>query len=324
MLQGNTSDLNSLVLESGNAESRKKKKVKVFNGPRVFVAATALCIMSTQAQVLLEDDAVQVDTKEIVQAYEHVIPESRQAMMRSKESNIRGFLLDYFTYKRLAEAAREKGVDRQPGTVMRQQYLTNRLLTEVLIDDYIATSAKPDFEAIAQEYYQTEKSSFILPEQVHARHILLEIGKDESEAEVLQRANALIKELKKDLSRFEELAKEHSSDPSAEVNGGDLGFFQRGQMVKPFEEAAFALKKDKLSKPVKTDFGYHIIHVLEKQKEQQQSYAEVKEALIARAVEDFRNVKRLEVVNKYRESPKVKIHDEAIADLVKQLLDEQP
>lgn len=86
--------------------------------------------------------------------------------------------------------------------------------------------------------------------QVHAKHILV---KSEEEA------NAILFDLKHGKS-FEDIAKQKSTCPSGK-NGGDLGWFGRGMMVKEFEQAAFALKKGELSKPVKTQFGWHVIKV---------------------------------------------------------------
>ncbi len=86
--------------------------------------------------------------------------------------------------------------------------------------------------------------------QVRASHILVE---DE----------ALAKELKTKIesgTSFETVAREHSSCPSS-AKGGDLGWFGKGQMVKPFEEAAFSTPENKISAPVKTQFGYHLIKV---------------------------------------------------------------
>ena len=91
------------------------------------------------------------------------------------------------------------------------------------------------------------------PKQVHAAHILVD-------------NKALADELKKKIdggAEFETLAKKHSSCPSGK-NGGDLGFFPKGAMVKPFEDAAFALDTDKVSEPVKTQFGWHLIKVYER------------------------------------------------------------
>ena len=90
--------------------------------------------------------------------------------------------------------------------------------------------------------------------KVHAAHILVKTE---------QEANSILFDLKRGAS-FEEMAKKHSICPSRS-KGGDLGWFGKGQMVKEFETAAFSLPVGELSKPVKTQFGYHIIKVLETQ-----------------------------------------------------------
>ncbi len=116
----------------------------------------------------------------------------------------------------------------------------------------------------AREYYEKTKENFRQPESVRASHILIKVPADADEA-TKQKALARIEEIKKQLANgadFAELARKYSEGPSAK-RGGDLGFFQRGQMVKPFEEAAFALKPGAVSDVVTTRFGYHLIKVAE-------------------------------------------------------------
>jgi len=109
-------------------------------------------------------------------------------------------------------------------------------------------------DAEIEEYYNNNKARFTVEEQVQASHILVE---DEATAkEILDKLNSG--------SDYAELAKEYSIDGSAS-RGGNLGFFPRGRMVKPFEEAAFALEVGEISGIVKTDFGYHIIMVTDRQ-----------------------------------------------------------
>jgi peptidyl-prolyl cis-trans isomerase C len=134
----------------------------------------------------------------------------------------------------------------------------------------------------------------VKPEQeIHARHILV---KTEDEAkEIAER-------LKKG-EDFAALAKEKSQDPGAE--GGDLGFFTRGQMVKPFEDAAFALDVGQVSDPVQTPFGWHIIKVEEKRDQPLPNFDQVKDAIIAQLVQN----KAQEVVGTLRKAATVEVVD---------------
>ncbi len=120
-------------------------------------------------------------------------------------------------------------------------------------------------EKESREYYGKHPEAFSQPEQIRARHILILVpeGADEKAD---QAALNKIKEVQKKLQNgadFEALAKEYSEGPSAK-QGGDLGFFQRGQMVKPFEAAAFSLQPGEVSPIVKTQYGYHLIKVTDK------------------------------------------------------------
>lgn len=132
----------------------------------------------------------------------------------------------------------------------------------------------------AKAYYEAHPEEFKVPEQVRARHILIKVDKDASEAE---KAKALkkIEAIKAKLNNgadFATLAAENSDGPSKK-RGGDLGFFERGQMVKPFEKVAFSLKPGEISDVVKTQFGYHIIKVEERRKASTESFDDAKERL---------------------------------------------
>jgi len=118
----------------------------------------------------------------------------------------------------------------------------------------------------AKEYYSQNPKQFEIPEQVRASHILIKpdtsqpgIDPNQVKAQAKAKAEDLLKQIKEG-GDFAELAKVHSSCGSA-ANGGDLGFFSRGQMVAPFEKAAFELKPGQLSDIVETQYGYHIIKV---------------------------------------------------------------
>jgi peptidyl-prolyl cis-trans isomerase C len=135
-------------------------------------------------------------------------------------------------------------------------------------------------EKETKEYYEANPDAFRRPEQVRARHILIKVESDASE-EQKDAARDKIENIRKQLEQgadFEALAKEFSEGPSA-PRGGDLGYFRRGQMVKPFEDVAFAMKPGETSDVVETRFGYHLIHVIDKQPASTVPYGEVKEKL---------------------------------------------
>ena len=117
-------------------------------------------------------------------------------------------------------------------------------------------------------FYEKNKKFYHEKEAVRARHILFKIKPDaeKSEEERVMRTVKKVQKLFKRGVEFELLAKEFSEGPTG-PKGGDLGFFSKGQMVKPFEEVAFSIRKGEMSSPVRTRFGFHLIQVVEHRKE---------------------------------------------------------
>jgi peptidyl-prolyl cis-trans isomerase C len=135
-----------------------------------------------------------------------------------------------------------------------------------LIETEIASKVAVKPEQL-QEFYDKNPDQFKQEERVRASHILISVPKD-ADAAAKQQARAKAEQVLADLKSgkdFAALAKQHSEDPGSAVNGGDLGFFQNGQMVGPFNDVAFSLKPGALSDLVETEFGFHIIKVAEKQ-----------------------------------------------------------
>jgi len=127
-------------------------------------------------------------------------------------------------------------------------------------------------------FYEQHQNRYTIQEQVRARHILIKVPPETStadETKLRNRADGALARARKGES-FEKLAQEISEDASRS-SGGDLGFFQRGQMAAPFEEAAFAMKEGEISELVRTPFGFHIIKVEEHAAAKPQSFEEVKE-----------------------------------------------
>ncbi len=132
----------------------------------------------------------------------------------------------------------------------------------VLLDLAVLKKAVAVPEDDLRKYYSENASRYTAAEERRARHILVKADKD-SAPDVKQKAKAraetLLQEARKNPAGFAELAKKNSDDPGSAANGGDLDYFGRGAMVKPFEDAAFAMKPGEISNVVTSDFGYHII-----------------------------------------------------------------
>lgn len=135
-------------------------------------------------------------------------------------------------------------------------------------------------ESQLRREYDTRREQYRTPERVRARHILLKTtGKAEKDVAALkQRAQDLQKQLKGGAD-FADLAKKNSEDTISAEKGGDLGFVTRGQTVPNFEQAAFSLKPNEISDVITTEYGFHVIQVLEKQDARTQPFDEVKLAL---------------------------------------------
>jgi len=131
-------------------------------------------------------------------------------------------------------------------------------------------------------YYQENLSRIAGQEERRASHILINAPKDMSADDRMkarEQAQALLAQLRKDPSSFAALAKQSSQDSGTAQSGGDLGFFGRGAMVKPFEDAAYALKKGEISDVVESDFGFHIIQLTDIKTPPQPSFAELRPRL---------------------------------------------
>ncbi|MBI4756265.1 MAG: SurA N-terminal domain-containing protein [Betaproteobacteria bacterium] len=139
-------------------------------------------------------------------------------------------------------------------------------------------------DAEMASWYQGHKDRYQQPEERRASHILLPVPKDATEAQVkaaTEKAEQIVVQLRAEPGRFAELAKEHSQDPGSAANGGDLGYFGRGAMVKPFEDAVFALREGEISGLVRSDFGIHVIRLTGIRREKLRALDEVRGEIAA-------------------------------------------
>ena len=172
--------------------------------------------------------------------------------------------------------------------------------------DKVTSDVTEPAEAEVKKYYDEHPDEFKQQESVMASHILVSTQGVTDEAELaakLESAEGLKKQLDEG-GAFDELAAQHSDCPSKQ-NGGSLGNFGRGQMVPEFEKAAFAQEVGAIGDLVKTDFGYHIIKVTERQEPKEMAFTEVKEDLTASLFEQAKGSKVQEYIAGLQEKAKI-------------------
>ncbi len=160
------------------------------------------------------------------------------------------------------------------------------------VDTYVKGDGKKPIE----EYYSSHKEEFSTSEEVNARHILVKAAKGDKAAE--EKARTKVQEIKKRLEKedFAKVAADLSEDDGSKAKGGELGFFGKGRMVPEFETAAFTLEPKTISEPVQTDFGFHIIQVLEKRAAQTSSLEQAQEKIARKLLAEQRSSKAIDEV----------------------------
>ncbi len=153
-----------------------------------------------------------------------------------------------------------------------------------------------------RKYYEEHQSQLGTPEERRAAHILITVaaGASQEEQEAAKaKAEQILQKVIQSPAKFAELAKQNSQDPGSAAEGGDLGFFGRGMMVKPFEDAVFSLKSGEISALIKSDFGYHIIKLLEIKPSKAIPFAEARETIFSKLREQKAAGKFAELAEKF-------------------------
>jgi peptidyl-prolyl cis-trans isomerase C len=243
-------------------------------------------------KVLAKVNGVEIKESDVALAEEELAPSLQQMDPAAKKDNVLSFLIDL---QIVAKAAEDKKIENTDDFKKRLGFTRKRLM----MDSLLAAEGKAATTEEAMKKVYEEASKQITGEvEVRARHILVET-EDE--------AKAVVEELKKGAD-FAELAKKKSKDPGAS-DGGDLGFFTKDQMVPEFSAVAFVLEPGKISDPVKSQFGWHVIKVEEKRNRQAPPFEQVKgqiETYVTRKAQ-------ADYVGKLREAAKVERTADAAA-----------
>jgi len=267
------------------AQSTDPNKVLLkVNGEPVYVGAVNLVMASLRADAAR--GASQLKPEQLgQQAMERAV----DSLLLAQEAKRRGVKPDLARVdKQIQDLEKQVGGKEKFESMLAQSSTTPEIYRNAMIQmDLINGMIKKDIEptikvsdAEIQKFYDDNPSYFAKPEEVKAAHILIKVPQNatpEQKAEAKKKAEALQKRAAKG-EDFATLAKENSEGPSAK-NGGELGFFAKQQMVKPFADAAFALKPGQISDVVETRFGYHVIKVEDKKASSTVPLSEVKDRI---------------------------------------------
>ena len=208
----------------------------------------------------------------------------------------RRVLVEYLIETHLfAEAAEGEKLGQGPAFDERIKYWQRRALREAYFERSVKGSVT---EAEAKKIYDAQIAAAKPQEEARARHILVE-------------TEAKAKEIHEKIAHgedFARMAKEHSKDPGSKEDGGDLGYFSRGQMVPVFEDTAFKLKKGEVAQPVQSQFGWHVIKLEDKRQRGAPPFDQIKERIMASLV----HRKAQEIGQTLREKAKLEFIDPAL------------
>ncbi|UCG78751.1 MAG: peptidylprolyl isomerase [Nitrospirota bacterium] len=202
--------------------------------------------------------------------------------------------------------ALKKGVDKDPEYIEMVENYKKFALVGMIFEQAIG-SAPEVTDKKARDYYEKNRGDFTQPDRIKASHILL---KSQAEADEVYR-------LLMNGGSFEDLARERSIDTNSAENGGDLGLFSRGEMSEEFEEVAFSLRKNEISKPVKSTFGFHIIKVTERKDGQTMEYKRVKDLIVQKLQKEEQQKAFEEYLKKVRKEFPVEVNEARLEELSK-------
>jgi peptidyl-prolyl cis-trans isomerase C len=277
-------------------------------------------VLALQVNVFANSDAVVAnigDQKITISDLDKMIGllDAEKQKLIEKNPQLKESVLTQFVQSMVvSKLAKGKGFDKIADVKDQLDFFKDNFLASLYIrQEVLGKISIPDEDM--KKYYDSHKDEFKTPEMVRVRHILVRVDESAPEKDqkaAKKKAESILKKIKSGAD-FAKLAEEVSEDPGSKEKGGDIGFFQRGRMVKSFEDAAFALKPGEVSGLVKTRYGYHILKLEERKAPAIQSFAEVKETIRQKLIQDQSKSKVVAFIEQAMKDAKAEIHPEALA-----------
>ncbi len=248
----------------------------------LVILTLSLTVVSHAAAqaVVLSSGGIQVTRDDVERYIMENIPADRRTAILGRDGIFKEMAESIFIMRSLAaEAETVPGFDKTQAAWAAKMKYQRRVVSDYHVEFVRNTLKDISWEAAAREAYIVDPERYTSSEKVRASHILI-TTKQRSDEDAQQLAAELRVRIV-DGEDFSVLATEFTDDPAGKENGGDLGFFERGKMVKPFEDAVFSMEKEgDISAVVKSPFGYHIIRFLERKPAQVIPFEEIKPKII--------------------------------------------
>ena len=257
---------------------------KIVSSILAFLLFSIMFLKATQAQnipIVANVNNEDISLETMIHALNELPPEIQSQPFMSYYEDLLERVIDI---KLFAQEGKKMKLDEEPSVRAAIDFVIEKVLMQAFLSKYVQENIKEENIKASYNNFIADETS---REEIKASHILMD-----TESEAIDVINML-----NDGDDFAELAKNKSTGPSG-PSGGDLGWFKRGQMVPPFEKAAFSLNKDEISqKPVQTQFGWHVIKIFDKRIPEAPSYENMKSKLIqdlerkivSKKIQDLRN-----------------------------------
>ena len=258
----------------------------------------------------------QPDEKEMKSLEQRILDDLIDSALLKQETVKRGIKVDDAEVNAQLDAVKKGTTPENFAQSLKQMNMTEpqlkdyfaaRLVIKKLLDRDLGSKITVTPEEV-KAFYDANPDIFKTPEMIRASHILVKVDEaasPEEKAKALAKIKAVQKRLKSG-EDFAKVAQEVSDCPSKD-EGGDLNFFHRGQMVLPFEKAAFALKRGETSDIVETEYGYHIIKLTDKKEAGTMSFDEVKPRIEQQLQNDRRSIEYHKYVDALKSKAKIEI-----------------
>ena len=257
---------------------------KIVSSILAFLLFSIMFLKATQAQnipIVANVNNEDISLETMIHAMNELPPEIQSQPFMSYYEDLLERVIDI---KLFAQEGKKMKLDEEPSVRAAIDFVIEKVLMQAFLSKYVQENIKEENIKASYNNFIADETS---REEIKASHILID-----TESEAIDVINLL-----NDGDDFAELAKNKSTGPSG-PSGGDLGWFKRGQMVPPFEKAAFSLNKNEITqRPVQTQFGWHVIKIFDKRIPEAPSYESMKNKLIqdlerkivSKKIQDLRN-----------------------------------